>query len=75
MIFFRTAPRAPRAAGWAPPHPGGRCIPARDGTRLGSEAQIDAEGVTPVVAWSDQGFFVIAYGSTDSDILARRLPL
>lgn len=48
---------------------------ARDETRLGSEAQIEPAGYVPVVAWSDQGFFVTAYVWGDASIAARRLPL
>src|SRR6266545_1077776 len=45
---------------------------AADGARLGSEAQIDPDGEAPVVAWSDQGFFVTAYGWDGSSIAACR---
>jgi hypothetical protein len=50
---------------------------AGDGRRLGGTALIsDGEwGSAPVVAWSDQGFFVTAYEWTNRGIAARRLPL
>lgn len=48
---------------------------ARDGTRLGGEAEIDPDGADPVISWSDQGLFVAAYGWNGASIAARRLPV
>jgi len=45
------------------------------GVRLGSEAQLDANGSRPTAAWSDRGYFVTVFFYYGEDIVARRLPV